>query len=165
MYIRCIWWWQWCLFKPMLLQVRLWRGIQLLVLILVLLFVRLLEMVLMEGTLYDGDFGDKSQLDHPQSMLKKMSQPIGLALIVCHCSITITCSCQSQLVAAGSVWAPRSPLSPSSGPGPSRKSCQSPWTTSPGGQFMNLAVFSSSAQKWHPKDVLAHSDWVFNQPN
>ena len=80
--------------------------------------------------------------------------------------MSLTCSCQSLLAAARSAWAPMSPLSPSSEPGPSQKSCPSPWTTSPGGRICESGCFSSSAQRWPPKtcsEVLAHSDWVFNQ--
>ena len=141
----------WCLFEPMFLQVGFLRPSWLLLLLLVSLF----EMVLMWGKLLYVTVilvikatcvltRYSLSLDRPQSIFKKISQQCGIA-------VSLTYSCQSLMAAAGSAWAPRSPLSPSSGPGPSRKSYQSPWTTSPGGRFMKVAVFSSSAQKWPHK--------------
>ena len=83
-------------------------------------------------------------LARPHSIFKTISQS-------CRIAVLLTYSCQSLMAAVGSAWAPRLPLSLSSGPGLSRKSYQSPWTTSPGGRFMKVAVFSSSAQKGPPK--------------
>ena len=73
---------------------------------------------------------------------------------------TSTCSCQSPTAAADWVSTPKLPPSPSSGPGPSRRSSQSLWTRSPGNNNKKINIKRSPGKVFLNFGKRASITWV-----